>query len=818
MPDFVLIALTNHFLLMFRKRLSSILQLFFIAATPVAAQHTLEGKIIDYQKNPVPFANVILFDAQDSTSVYQGTVSTASGIFLMEDIATDEYLIKVSFVGYEDYLQHIKISGDEELPSIRLGEATENLDEVSLNYKNPTVRREVDRLVFEVQNTSLSSGSSWDILKKTPGVIVANESLMVRNQPVVVYINDRKVQLSSSELQTLLQNYAAENIKSIEVITTPPARYDAEGGAILNIITSKIITPGYKGSISGTYTQAIFPKYSFGTSHYYKTEKLNLFANYSISDRKEFKEDESYINFIRNEDVVSRWETDFGRITRSGAHNMNLMLDYDLDENNKLSFSSNLLASPDKTSRNQVQTEIEDDLPATPNYFTTNSRLEEDLVNVALDLEYRHQFEKEGAQITARTHFTNFSQNRVQDISTREYQSSNMLLDSNDFTTDAEQQINIFMGQVDYTTPWDKAILETGLKTSVVASESGIDYLNSESAQSSNSLGVSDNFLYDENIYAGYFSFVRDWDKWSVKAGLRGEYTSREEISEAMQQIDARNYFELFPTFYVQRTFSQAHSLTFDYSRRIQRPKYESLNPFKYFLNEYTYNTGNPDLRAAISNNFNLNYTFRNQYFFDLYYRDNGGYPETLSFQDNMNFSLRRVSVNLLESSSYGLDISHGRSLTDFWYAYAYTSLFHEEQTFLAVESDYQAVTNEIDAFYGTMYNSFTLSEDGTFSGDLTFTYVSDWITGSYFFEPMTTLSIGLRKTFWQERAELTLRLEDILDKTNTRLTSRYLNQDNSFLAKPESRYIMIGLKYNFGNYRLRDNQREIEAAERERL
>ena len=803
---------------MFRKRLYFTLKIFFIAAAPVAAQHTLEGKVIDRAKDPVPFANVILLDGQDSTSVYKGAVSTESGNFSLENIAADEYLLKVSFVGFEDYLQHVDISEDTELPLITLEEATANLDEISLNYKNPTVRREVDRLVFEVQNTSLSSGSSWDILKKTPGVIVANGNLMVRNQPVVVYINDRKVQLSSSELQTLLQNYAAENIKSVEVITTPPARYDAEGGAILNIITSKTITPGYKGSLSGAYTQAIFPKYSFGTSHYYKTEKLNLFANYSISDRKEFKEDESYINFIRNEAVISRWETDFDRVTRSGAHNMNLMLDYDLDEKNSLNFSSSLLASPDKTFRNEVLTKIEDALPATPDYFTTHSTLEEDLVNVALDLEYRHQFEKEGAQIAARTHFTNFSQDRVQDISTREYESPDMLVADRDFMTDAEQQINIFTGQMDYTTPWNKAIFETGVKASVVASESGIDYLNLEGAQSSYSFGVSDNFLYDENIYAGYLSFARDWNTWSLKAGLRGEYTSREGISEVMQQVDTRNYFELFPTFYVQRTFSEEHSLTFDYSRRIQRPKYESLNPFKYFLNEYTYNTGNPDLRAAISNNFNLNYTFRNQYFFDLYYRDNGGYPETLSFQDNLNFSLRRVSVNLLESSSYGLDISHGRSLTNFWYAYAYMSFFHEEQTFLAIESDNKAVTNEIDAFYGTMYNSFTLSEDGTFSGELTFTYVSDWITGSYFFEPMTTLSIGLRKTFWKERAELTLRLEDVLDKTNTRLTSRYLNQDNSFLAKPESRYIRIGLKYNFGNFRLRDNQREIEAAERDRL
>ena len=145
-------------------------------------------------------------------------------------------------------------------------------------------------------------------------------------------------------------------------------------------------------------------------------------------------------------------------------------------------------------------------------------------------------------------------------------------------------------------------------------------------------------------------------------------------------------------------------------------------------------------------------------------------------------------------------------------------SFFHDENSFLAVESNNAEVTNKVDGFYGTLGNSFTLSEDGSFTGDLSFTYISDWISGSYNLDPMTTFSFGVRKTFWNHRAELSLHVEDILDKTNTRLSSRYLNQDNSFLAQPESRYVRLGFKYNFGNFRLSDNQRAIEAAERDRL
>ena len=171
-----------------------------------------------------------------------------------------------------------------------------------------------------------------------------------------------------------------------------------------------------------------------------------------------------------------------------------------------------------------------------------------------------------------------------------------------------------------------------------------------------------------------------------------------------------------------------------------------------------------------------------------------------------------------MESKSYGLDILHGRSITGWWYAQLYASLFHEENTFLAVESNNAEVTNQIDAVFGQLYNAFTLSKDGTFSGNLSFTYVSDYIAGSYNFDPFSTLSLGFRKTLWNNRAELSLNINDIFNDTNTRLTSQYLNQDNSYFAQEEMRYVQIGFKYNLGNFRLEDNQRSIDAAERDRL
>jgi hypothetical protein len=789
----------------------------FLFCIQTFSQNSVKGSLIDQNQNPVAFANVILLQADDSTTVYKGEVSNEVGDYSFRNIEKNTYIIQVSFVGYENFLMRIDVKGNNNLEAITLTESPSGLNEITISVKNPTVKREIDRLVFNVENSTLSSGNSWDILKKTPGVILNQGQLQVRNSAVIVYINDKKVQLSASELQSLLESYSAENIKSVEVITNPPAKYDAEGGAILNIITSKALTPGYKGSVESSYSQATFPKFTFGTSHYFKSEKFNLFANYSFSPRKDFKRDESQINFIDdNRNIFSRWNTDFKRITRSQAHNANVIFDYNIDKKNSLSFSSNINISPNRTFDNKVHTDIADGQNQIDSTLITNSELENDENNLAFDVKYSHKFE-DGNEVSTAAHYTKFDQERTQIVSSNYYGTTGQTLNSISFNTKAQQDINIFTAQIDYSGTLGSTNFEIGAKFSGIDSESGIDFFNAGSLENLYD-NLSDNFLYDENVYALYASFAKDWEKWSIKAGLRGEFTDLQGISRSMDEVNSQEYFEMFPTAYLQHTISENHVLTLDYSRRIDRPRYESLNPFRYFLNEKNYNAGNPNLEAAISNNFNLNYTLQNKYFFDFYYRDRGNSPLTLGFQDNQNLTMRNVSTNLFSNISYGLDILHGRSLTKFWYSQVYMSVFHDKNTFLAVESNNQEVTNEVDAFFGQLYNSLTLSKDGTFTGNVTLTYVSDYISGSYKFDPWTTLSLGFRKTFWNNRAELSLNFEDILDKTNTRLKSQYLNQDNSFFAQEEMRYVRIGFKYNFGNFNLQDNQRSIDAEERDRI
>ncbi|MCG9971453.1 outer membrane beta-barrel protein [Christiangramia crocea] len=790
--------------------------IFLLLSCLMNAQSELKGSITDKNNDPVAFANVILLNSQDSTSVYKGTISEVDGSFEFEKLEDSSYLLKITYVGYEDILQKITVEGDTRLNSLKLIEDSGALDEITINARKPKISREVDRLVFDVENSNLSSGNTWEILRKAPGVIESQGQLMVRNSSVQIYLNDRKIYLSAADLKNLLESYSAENIKSIEIITNPPAKYDAEGGAILSIHTSKAIAAGYKGSIEGSYTQAIYPKFQMGTSHYFQGEKLNVFANYSYSERKEFKSDDSYINFIRNGEPFSRWETDFERITNSEAHNVNTILDYNLNDHSALNFSMNANVSPNRKFDNDVTTRMMNSQRQLDSTLITKSGVNYDESNVALNLSYNNSFEN-GGELSIATHYTIFDRDRTQGVNSRYFNPSGELLNSIDFLTQAAQDINILTGQIDYSGTIGNTTFSLGAKYSEIDSESGINYSNEGDLEDLYD-NLSDNFVYDENIYALYTSFSHDWEKWSAKAGLRGEYTNRTGESLSLEEINDRKYFELFPTAYLQYNASANHSFALDYSRRISRPRYESLNPFRYFLNETNYNAGNPNLVASISNNFNLNYTLKNTWFFDFYYRDHGKSPETLVFQDNENLSIRYLSQNLLGSKGYGIDIFHGFSFTNWWYSQAFTSLFHQENTILAVESNNAEVTREVEGIQAYVYNIFTLSQDGSFEGTLFVQYVSDFLSGSYKLDPMTTVSVGLRKELWNKRAELSVNFNDIFNTTNTRLTSDYLNQSNSYASFEENRNVQIGFKYNFGNFRLDDNERSIEEVERERL
>ncbi len=786
----------------------------------LAQDLNLSGKVMDLQDAPLSFVNILLYNVDSETPV-RGTTTDADGSFILKGLVSGTYKLNFSYVGFEDHIETIDVSANRNIERVVLKESQEMLGETVVTAKLPTIEKTASKLVFNVENTSLSVGNTMDLLKKTPGVVVIGESIQIKFSSPTIYINGKRVYLSASEVTSLLENTDAANIKSIEVITNPSAKYDADSGTVLNIVTSKPISIGYKGSVNGIYTQGIYPKYSLGTSHFYKNNWLNLYASYNYNTKKQFKEDENYIQFFQPDEVSTKsiWETYFNRTTNSNNHSVNLVLDFTLDEKNSLSLTSNISLEPKNTYHNNGNAAIYNPQHQLDSINTTMSQVNYKRDNLAFALDYNRTLNDNGAKLSMAANYIYYDHNQDQRVSTDYFLPDSAFLRNNSFFTNSFQGSNIFTWQSDISTALWGGTFEAGLKFSNIDTESQLDFYDTKNNINTFNNALSDDFNYDENIYAEYINFEKEWENWSITAGLRGEYTEIGAISRSLGEMNTQSYFEIFPSAALNYNINDNNSIGIAYNRSIHRPRYESLNPFKYFITENYYIGGNPNLVPGIEDKISLSYVHKNKWFFELYYETVKNELGNLSFQDNTNSALRYVEENLDEAYQYSFDITYFNSIISWWYFHFSTSSYYLSNKFYAIESSEETYTNDTFGQYLGVYNNFTLTKDRSLTADLTAHYISNFVFGNRYFKNQSYVNISFRKEFWDKRASLTVGVDDIFDTlNNVTSVAKYYNQDNRFYANQESRLFRLGFKYNFGNARLHDNNKQIKTDEGDRL
>lgn len=786
----------------------------------MAQDFTVSGKVMDSKDMPLSFVNVLIFKAESETP-FKGATTEADGSFIIKGLEAGTYSLSFSYVGFEDHSEVIDLSANKNIEKVFLKENQEMLDETVVTAKRPTIEKTSGKLVFNVENTSLSVGSTMDLLKKTPGIVVIGESIQIKFSKPTIYINGKRVYLSNTEATSLLENTDASNIKSIEVITNPSAEYDADAGTVLNIVSSKAISIGYKGSVDATYTQGIYPKYSFGTSHFYKNNWLNLYASYNYKTKKQYKEDENFIRFFQPDEVSTKsiWETDFNRTTNSDNHSGNVVLDFTLDDNNSIGLTSNISLSPNTNYQNNGNASIYNTQRQLDSLNTTASEVNYKKDNMAFALDYNRKLNDNGAKLSAVVNYIYFKHNQDQSVNTDYFLPDNDFLRNNSFFTNSAQKSNIFTGQIDFSTSLWGGTFDAGLKFSNIDTESSLGFFDIENNVNTFNNTLSDDFNYKENIFAEYINYKKDWEKWSITAGLRGEYTNIDAISRSLGDVNNQSYFEIFPSASVNYVLNEKNNVGLAYNRNIHRPRYESLNPFKYFITENNFIGGNPNLKPAIEDKITLSYVHKDKLFFDLYYQNVKNALDNLSFQNNENSTLRTMEDNLDEVYQYSFDITYFNSLASWWYFHLTTSSFYLSNKFYALESSQETYTNDTFGQYLGVYSHFTLSKDRSFTADLSALYISNFVFGNRYFKNQSFVNISFRKVFWDKRASLTVGLDDIFNTlNNVASVTKYYNQDNRFFANQESRLFRLGFKYNFGNARLHDNNKRIKTDEGDRL
>ncbi|PHS67339.1 MAG: TonB-dependent receptor [Flavobacterium sp.] len=795
-----------------------LLLLFIFPLALFSQDAIIQGRIVDSDSQPISFVTVLVFEKAGSQAL-SGAISDDDGGFSISNLKEQDYYIEFSMIGFTTVSKTINASNSENI-KIKLTENIEELDETVISAKAPTIKREPGKLVFNVENTSLSTGDTFNLLTKTPGVLVIGDNIQIKKTSPIIYLNDKRVYLTSSELASLLRSMDASNIKSIEVIDNPSAKYGAEATSVLNIITSKAVSIGYKGSVNATYEQAVFSKYRFSTSHFYKNNWLNAYASYSFSPRKDYKEDDNYIRFFNPDNISTKsiWESKFEKVTRSKAHQGNVILDFTLNDKNSLSFTSSIMVSPNKTFDNKVNGEIMGAQQQLDSVFKTVSFLENDATNLSFNLEHKVDLDEDGTKLTTAVNYIIYNNAQTQELTTDYRLPSGELTNNVNFFTDANQDSKIITGQIDFNKTISKGDFETGIKYSNINTESGLDFFDIENSTPAYIEALSDLFIYTESIYAGYINYAKKFGKWNINAGLRGEYTDVNGDSRSLGIINDQNYFDLFPSVSALYLKDEDHVFGASYRRTIQRPRYQSLNPFSYFVTDNIINNGNPNLGPTIKDKYMVSYYLKNKWSFEAYYIYKKDPLALLTFQDNENSVTQNIDANVISDLNFSFDISYYSSIFSWWYLSIYTSSYYIENEFYALASQQETYKNDTFGFYGKIYSGFTLSKDGTLTSDLSATYISNMISGSLDLKNQFTTSVSFRKSIWKNRASITVGVDDIFDTNNIPVTSKYYNQDTHYFAQKESRLFRLGFKYKFGNYKLRNNTRTKKTDEAQRL
>ena len=771
---------------------------------------TLTGKIIDEQQKPVSFVNVTLFET-DSETFLKGTSTDDNGVFEISSLSEGKYTLKMSFIGFKSIDKIITISNDVILETIVLKVDSETLDTVTITAKRPTISRKPDRLTFNIENTALTEGSTLQVLKSTPGIIVSEGNINIKSDPATVFINNRRVQLTSDELIQLLESAPANSIKSVEVITNPPASYDADSGSVVNIIMSKNLVTGYRGNVSSSYTQGVFPRYNGATSHYFKNNKVNLNINYSYTNQKINREQENSINYFDpNGNIDQIWNSDIDRNTKSEVHNINLSFDYYLSEKTALSLTSTALFTPYFKYRVLNNTSITDSNSNFLESFTSNNLSRDDKLNIGTDLGLRTEFDN-GSALSFNGHYTSYNYNRDQNV----FQ-NNLTGNNSEFNTLANQDTNIYTAKADYSLPINEtSSFDTGVKFSNVNTDSDITLREIINGVEVINIANSNAFDYDEKVIAAYANYSKSWENWDLIIGLRAEQTNVEGFSPTLNQTNTQDYFKWFPNASISHSFSDNFSLYGNYKRSITRPNYTLLNPFTFFLNENIVVVGNPALQPTFLDHFVVGTNFLEHFTIEAYYMNYDGAINEIPRQDNTTNILAYTPVNFDKTVDFGFDFLFDIDITNDWNIYFATSFYNitEETSFGNDFIDLSRWSN-----YTEMANNMTLLEDNSLDLNLSLAWVGKNLYALQTIEDRLVTGLSLTKSILNKKGVISLSFEDLFNFQDEKRSVRYLNQSSRQNIDVDNRFVKLGFRYKFGNTGLSTNERTTDVEERDRI
>lgn len=784
---------------------NSALVIILILLTKFATAQSgkISGRITGIKE---PAATVVsLLKAIDS-SLIKTSLCEADGSFEMTGLKDGNYLVAVSHTGFKRYLSasvNISNSSSIQLPVINMEEAIKDLQEIKITGKKPFAERKIDRVVINPDALIGNAGiSSLEVLEKAPGVMVdVNGIISLKGkQGVVVFIDDKPTYLSAQDLANYLRSLPSGSIESIELMTNPPAKYDAAGNAgVINIRLKKNVVKGVNGAITLSYGQGRYHRTNNSLVFNYRINKFNFFSNLSWN-RNHSYQDLTISRYYY--DAAGNYSSGFiqNSYLKRELSGLNLRIGADYYITKKATAGIVIAGFLNRTYtpiRNNAKILDNTNQPVTLVAATNPS--DRKWKNGSVNLNYNYKIDGKGKELSLNGDYVDYDARITQNLTSTYLKPDNSFISQNILESKLPATISIQTLKADYTHPLAKgAVVEAGAKTGFVSTDNTASFFDVVSNNATPNYDFSNRFRYKENINAAYINYSRNWKKFSLQSGLRVENTNIKGyqfgnpiIKDSSFQL---HYTSLFPTFYLQyRADSlQKHVWGFSVGRRINRPNYQDMNPFTYPLDRFTYYAGNPFLQPTFSYAIELTHTFKNKITTSVEYSIVNNLIQETNEQRGTIFYSR--PGNFGKQIVYGIDVNANLQPAKWWTFILYTEFKNMSYDALI----YGQVLNDSRWYWFIgPTNQFTITKN--LSAELAGSYQTRILAAQFLTIPVWQVRAGLSQKLMKGRGSLRLNVNDIFFTNQPGGDIRNIaNAKANWKSILDTRVVTVSFNYRF--------------------
>ncbi len=788
--------------------LSLLIAISCIANAQRPATANIRGSVAEETKSPVEGASIELIRNQD-TAAYKMSETDKSGRFIFETIPVGKYHLVATAVGHESFSgPAFSVSPDNkniDLPQVVLKKKTNELQSVAVVANKSFIEQRADRIVVNVDASPANAGSSaMDILEKSPGVTVdKDDNISLKGkQGVIIMIDDKPTYMTSTQLASYLKSLPASAIDQLEIMTNPSAKYDAAGNSgIINIKTKKNKTKGFNGSMTLSQTESKYGKPGASVNMNYRTGKLNIFANAGFNRWKGWHNLDINRNYLDsgNGKINSIFTQTTYMQYSNPEFNIKAGIDYFLNDKTTLGFVVSGFQDDEKN-QSQSYITLKDANNIPDSLVHSFGNIDGLWQNVSMNLNFLRKFDSLGTQITADADYVRYNSKNDQYYLNATFDPKMNPLDASTLSGNLPSTINIYTFKTDYTHPFKNDFkLEAGLKTSYVATDNQANYFNVVSDVEYPDTTKTNYFVYHENINAVYLNFNKKYKKWNFQAGLRVENTnySGHQFGNKYTVVNndsafSKSYVSAFPTAYISYQLNDNNMFGLNFGRRIDRPDYGDLNPFLFFLDQYTYQAGNPYLQPQYTTNIELSHTYHNMLTTTLNYSNTKNFFSETFEQEGHATIVRNGNIGRRQNA--GVSASLNLTVTKWWTAILYTNLNYNHFNGMLYGQNLNVSAVNL---LGNLNNQFKFGKG--WGGEISGFYRTAGLEGQVLIKPVGQTSAAIVKQLFNEKGSLKLGVRDIFYTQQFRGAINFQETQATFHNSRDSRQVSLTFTYRFG-------------------